>query len=64
MLVYETENKVELVKKIEKYQSINEYVIKLNDNIVYRKRSKQDIDLIFNELTVMLKNEKLKVIKG
>ena len=64
MLVYETENKVELVKKIEKYQSINEYVIKLNDNIVYRKKSKQDIDLIFNELTVMLKNEKLKVIKG
>lgn len=64
MLVYETENKVELVKKIEKYQSINEYVIKLNDNIVYRKKSKQDIDLIFDELTVMLKNEKLKVIKG
>ena len=64
MLVYETENKVELVKKIEKYQSINEYVIKLNDNIVYRKKSKQDIDLIFNELTVMLKNDKLKVIKG
>lgn len=63
MLVYETENKVELVKKIEKYQSINEYVIKLNDNIVYRKKSKQDIDLIFNELTIMLKNEKLKVIK-
>lgn len=64
MLVYETENKVELVKKIEKYQSINEYVIKLNENIVYRKKSKQDIDLIFNELTIMLKNEKLKVIKG
>lgn len=64
MLVYETENKVELVKKIEKYQAINEYVIKLNENIVYRKKSKQDIDLIFDELTVMLKNDKLKVIKG
>lgn len=64
MLCLETQNTIQLVNKIEKYQMYDEYYIRFNNDTIYKSFIlKADADLNYNELSKYLKSDRLIILK-
>lgn len=65
MIALETKSTIAMVNKIENYKLHDEYVIRFNNDTVYKVfENKEDAELNYQELCKFLKQDKLKVIKG
>lgn len=64
MLCLETQNTIQMVNKIEKYQMYDEYYIRFNNDTIYKSFIlKKDADLNYNELSKYLKSDRLIILK-
>lgn len=64
MLCLETQNTIQLVNKIEKYQMYDEYYIRFNNDTIYKSfLLKKDADLNYTELSKYLKSDRLIILK-
>lgn len=64
MLCLETQNSIQMVNKIEKYQMYDEYYIRFNNDTIYKSFIlKKDADLNYNELSKYLKSDRLIILK-
>ena len=65
MIAYETANTIAMVNKIENYKLHDEYVIRFNNETVYKSyEDKEEAELNYQELCKFLKQDKLIIIKG
>lgn len=65
MIAYETANTIAMVNKIENYKLHDEYVIRFNNETVYKSyEDKEEAELNYQELCRFLKQDKLFIIKG
>lgn len=65
MIAYETANTIAMVGKIETYKLHDEYVIRFNNETVYKSyEDKEEAELNYQELCKFLKQDKLIIIKG
>lgn len=65
MIAYETANTIAMVNKIENYKLHDEYVIRFNNETVYKSyETKEEAELNYQELCKFLKQDKLIIIKG
>jgi len=64
MIALETQNTIQMVNKIEKFKLHDEYLIRMNNDTVYKSfDNKEDADLNYNELSKYLKMDKLIILK-
>lgn len=64
MLCLETQNSIQMVNKIEKYQMYDEYFIRFNNDTIYKSfLLKKDADLNYTELSKYLKSDRLIILK-
>lgn len=64
MLCLETQNSIQMVNKIEKYQMYDEYYIRFNNDTIYKSfLLKKDADLNYTELSKYLKSDRLIILK-
>lgn len=64
MIALETQNTIQMVNKIEKFKLHDEYLIRVNNDTVYKTfEDKEDAELQFNELKKYLKMDKLIILK-
>ena len=64
MIAYETNSTILMVDKIECYKLYSDYVIRFNNELVYKHFSnKEDSEIAMNELRKLFYSEKLKIIK-
>ncbi len=64
MIALETQNTIQMVNKIEKFKLHDEYLIRMNNDTVYKTfENKEDAELQFNELSKYLKMDKLIILK-
>ena len=64
MLCLETQNTIQMVNKIEKYQMYDEYYIRFNNDTIYKSfLLKKDADLNYTELSKYLKSDRLIILK-
>lgn len=65
MIAYETANTIAMVNKIENYKLHDEYVIRFNNETIYKSyEDKEDAELNYQELCKFLKQDKLIILKG
>ena len=65
MIAYETANSIFMVNKIENYKLHDEYVIRFNNETIYKSyENKEEADPNYQELCKFLKQDKLIIIKG
>lgn len=65
MIALETKNTIAMVNKIENYKLHDEYVIRFNNDTVYKTfENKADAEITFEDLKTMLKSSKLNILKG
>ena len=65
MIAYETANTIAMVNKIENYKLHDEYVIRFNNETIYKSyEDKEEAELNYQELCKFLKQDKLIIIKG
>lgn len=65
MIAYETANAIFMVNKIENYKLHDEYVIRFNNDAIYKSyETKEESELNYQELCKFLKQDKLIIIKG
>lgn len=65
MIALETKNTIAMVNKIENYKLHDEYVIRFNNDTVYKtSENKADAEITFEDLKTMLKSSKLNILKG
>lgn len=65
MIAYETANTIAMVGKIENYKLHDEYVIRFNNETVYKSyEDKEEAELNYQELCRFLKQDKLIILKG
>ena len=64
MIALETQNTIQMVNKIEKFKLHDEYLIRMNNDTVYKSfENKEDADLNYNELAKYLKSDRLIILK-
>ena len=64
MIALETQNTIQMVNKIEKFKLHDEYLIRMNNDTVYKSfDNKEDADLNYNELAKYLKSDRLIILK-
>lgn len=64
MIALETQNTIQMVNKIEKFKLHDEYLIRVNNDTVYKSfENKEDADLNYNELAKYLKSDRLIILK-
>ena len=64
MIALETQNTIQMVNKIEKFKLHDEYLIRVNNDTVYKTfENKEDADLNYNELAKYLKSDRLIILK-
>lgn len=64
MIALETQNTIQMVNKIEKFKLHDEYLIRMNNDTVYKSfDNKEDADLNYNELSKYLKSDRLIILK-
>jgi len=64
MIALETQNTIQMVNKIEKFKLHDEYLIRMNNDTVYKSfDNKEDADLNYNELAKYLKMDRLIILK-
>ena len=64
MIALETQNTIQMVNKIEKFKLHDEYLIRMNNDTVYKTfENKEDADLNYNELSKYLKSDRLIILK-
>ncbi len=65
MIAYETANTITMVGKIENYKLHDEYVIRFNNDTIYKSyETKEEAELNYQELCRFLKQDKLIILKG
>lgn len=65
MIALETKSTIAMVNKIENYKLHDEYVIRFNNDTVYKTfENKEDAEITFEDLKTMLKSSKLNILKG
>ena len=65
MIAYETANSIFMVNKIENYKLHDEYVIRFNNETIYKSyENKEEAEPNYQELCKFLKQDKLIIIKG
>ena len=65
MIAYETTNSIFMVDKIETYKLHDEYVIRFNNETIYKSyETKEEAEFNYKELCKFLKQDKLIIIKG
>lgn len=65
MIAYETTNTIFMVNKIENYKLHDEYVIRFNNETIYKSyEDKEEAELNYQELCKFLKQDKLIILKG
>ena len=64
MIALETQNTIQMVNKIEKFKLHDEYLIRVNNDTVYKTfENKEDADLNYNELSKYLKSDRLIILR-
>ena len=64
MIALETTNSIFMVDKIENYKLNEEYIIRFNNDTVYKSyENKEDAEFNYNELCRFLKQDKLIILK-